>query len=384
VKWSKSYRRWVGQATLRRPGQPPARKKVYGLRGNDSSAARQFVEDKLERYLGTAHAADGMTPLQRFLDEYASRDDLAPTTRTHYEALVKNHLAGIGRKKLLDVEPNDIMQALVAINGDRTRQQVRFLLRGVFQEAIYRQIIDRNPVDATRPAKYEPADKLRLFTAEQVSYLLKAASEDRIGALVPLSLSTTLGPAEMYGLQRRDLDLGNGVLHVERDCVEAKDAEGKYRPILRGVKAKKRAREVHLPPIAVNALREHLKRSGMLVTQGDGTEFVFTAPEGGLIRHWQLSQRWWKPLLQRAAKLAAKDNVAFPTGIGMYAMRHTAREIMSAQKIDYDLLSKRMGHSRLSTTFENYNKETWRQRDREAAERIQAFFEGLPRTGTGG
>ncbi len=68
----------------------------------------------------------------------------------------------------------------------------------------------------------------------------------------------------------------------------------------------------------------------------------------------------------------------------MNALRHTAREIMSTQKVDYDLLSKRMGHSRLITTFENYNAEVWQQRDREAADRIQAFFDALPRTGTDG
>jgi len=68
----------------------------------------------------------------------------------------------------------------------------------------------------------------------------------------------------------------------------------------------------------------------------------------------------------------------------MYALRHTAREIMSAQKVDYDLLSKRMGHSRLSTTYQHYNSDVWRQRDREAAEKIQAFFDGLLNTGTDG
>jgi hypothetical protein len=40
-----------------------------------------------------------------------------------------------------------------------------------------------------------------------------------------------------------------------------------------------------------------------------------------------------------------------------------------------------MGHSRLNTTFENYNADVWQQRDREAAEKIQAFFDGLSKRG---
>ena len=87
-------------------------------------------------------------------------------------------------------------------------------------------------------------------------------------------------------------------------------------------------------------------------------------------------------MLENAAKLAKNDGVAFPTDLGMYASRQTAREIMSSSKVDYDLLSKRMGHSRLSTTYENYNGDVWEKRDRKAADRIEAFFAALPKTGT--
>lgn len=386
LTWSKSYRRWIGQATLRCPGQQPVRKKIYGPRGDNSGAAREIVRFKLDKFLAVPHAADGNTPLRQFLEDYASRADLAPKTREVYAGFIKKHLTRIGQIKLVDIEPDDVERALAAIKGTRARQAVRFLLRGVFQEAIFKRMVPagHNPVDATRPVKHQPAKKPRIFKREHLPYLLKAAQGDRIGAIIPLSLMTTLGPAEIYGLQRRDLDLGKATLHVERDCVEAKDAEGKYRPIVGPVKSEKRDRLVELPPLAVEALRDHLRRNDMLVTKGDGTEHVFSAPEGGLIRHRQLSSRWWKPLLKRAAALAAKDQVEFPDGLGMYALRHTAREIMSAQKVDYDLLSKRMGHARLSTTFENYNVDVWQQRDREAADKIQAFFEGLPRTGTDG
>jgi hypothetical protein len=43
-----------------------------------------------------------------------------------------------------------------------------------------------------------------------------------------------------------------------------------------------------------------------------------------------------------------------------------------------------VGRSRLSTTFENYNSDVPRQRDREAADKIQAFFDGLSNTGAHG
>ena len=57
---------------------------------------------------------------------------------------------------------------------------------------------------------------------------------------------------------------------------------------------------------------------------------------------------------------------------------------MWARKIGHDLLSKRTHHRRLSTTLENYSTEVWAERDREAANKIQPFFDMLPRTGTAG
>jgi integrase len=89
-----------------------------------------------------------------------------------------------------------------------------------------------------------------------------------------------------------------------------------------------------------------------------------------------------KPMECSSRKVTAA--IDLPTDVGMYSLRHTAREIMSDQEVGYDTLSKRMGHKKFSTTFENYNKKTWAKRDREAAVRIQVFFAGLAGTGTEG
>lgn len=356
------------------------------------SVAEQALKKRIQAYVNAPNAMHGAEPLQTYLTAYTQRKDLAPKTREVYQGLIEKHLTDLGGKPLLDVTPDDIDRALEKIGPQkaRTRQAVRFLLRGVFQEAIFRKIVavGCNPVDGTRQVKYEKAEKPRAFRREHLPYLLRATRDPRfirLGAMVPLMLFTSIGPAESHGAQRHDLDFAAGTLRIERDCVETRDGEGdeaKYRPVVGPVKARKRRRTVYLPPVVVTALREHLQRNGMLIAEGDGTEHIFTAPQGGLIRHRQLCSRWWKPLLQEAARLAAVDGVAFPTGLGMYALRHTYREIGSAKKVGYDLLSKNMGHSRLSTTFDNYNEDVWEERGREAADLMQSFFEELPPTGT--
>lgn len=117
----------------------------------------------------------------------------------------------------------------------------------------------------------------------------------------------------------------------------------------------------------VAALHEHLKCG---FAQGG---FVFVSPTGHALRHSNNVRRWWRPLLKRAADLAAKDGVDFPTDLSPCSTRHTAVELMMLSGVGYDLVAERLGHSSPRTTHANYRNIAG-QRHREAAERIDAFL----------
>jgi integrase len=384
VTWSKSYRRWVGQATLRRPGQPPVRKKVYGPPGADSSAARKIVEHKLAQYIGPERAGDATAPLKAFLDEYASRSKLASNTRSFYAMLVESYLDRLGAKPLGDVKPRDIETALDAV-GDkpRTRQALYKMLNGVFKQAVRHDMIWRNPVQNVDPPSYRREDKERAFTMRELGFILEAARRTRLEALLILLLETGMRPAEAYGLQRSDLNLAERELWVRRGVIANKETG--FKPQVAPTTKTKRVRRVELSAQTVAVLRDHLKRS---LAAGNATsDFVFTSDEGHLIRHSNLIRRWWRPLLkeaqieaEKAARAAGDDDYRFPVSRPLYSLRHSSDEVAALSGVGYDLISARMGHTTLATTFTHYLNVS-EDRERQAADKIGSFIEGLRKHG---
>lgn len=386
ITWSKCYRRWVGQASLRCPGQQPIRKRIYGPRGDDSSAARQIVKTNLAAYLGLERAADATARLKSFLVEFASRPTLASNTRAFYLKLVEKYLDRLGAKALNAVKADDIERVLDDVaNKPRTAQAIWKLLNAVFQKAVRKRMIAYNPALQTDAPSYSRKQEERGFTITELAFILDAARGNRLEALLVLALETGLRPAHLYGLQRADLNLAERELWVRRSVVA--NEETGYEPVVSATTNVKRAGndgKVKLSPWAVAALREHLKLNM-------ASDFVFASDNGHLIRHSNLSRKWWKPLLQAAAVEAEKGARAggdldykFPTDRGLYALRHTADEVGALAGVDYDLISARMGHTSLATTFKHYLNVS-QERETQAAHAIGAFLASLrPAKVTGG
>jgi integrase len=210
-------------------------------------------------------------------------------------------------------------------------------------------------------------EKRRSFTPEEVRYLLEAAKGDRLEALLITALTTAMRPCELYGLTRNNISLSKAELFVENDLTA--NEEGGHIPVLGPTKTESSRRRIPLPPMTVAALREHLQRG--FTASG----FVFASPSGRAVRHSNLVRRWWKPLLKRAADLAAKDGVDFPTDLSPYALRHTSVELAMLAGVGYDLVAERMGHASPRTTYASYRNISG-QRHRDAADRIDAFITG--------
>jgi integrase len=187
-----------------------------------------------------------------------------------------------------------------------------------------------------------------------------------------------MGPAELFGLRRSDLHLREGYLRVQQDLVEV---EGKIH--LGDTKTPKRRRKIPLPKIAIDALRERLKLSSK--EAGKESELVFTSTEGGPIRLNNLRNRWWQPLLLRAAEIAIADGARkrdpgyrFPTDLHLYELRHTSNALMGMLEVPIQVASERMGQSSIQTTVDVYGH-LYSSQGRAVAEKFDAFFEKLPR-----
>ena len=375
IYWSMN--RYVAQVTLGVVDGRLKRKKLYGRLGDDSRAAKVAVEERAAKYVGRRGKSDGSARLKEFIDLWIERafvaGEIRAKTKGFYEWASRKHLGKIGSVPLIDLESHDVKAHLGTLDSmPRTKRAVYGLIHRVLQYAVEEEVLGQNVAANVRRPKVARSEQ-RALSPVEVSYLLKAAKGDRLEAVVVLSLTSTMGPGEMFGLRRCDVHLSERYLTVSHDLVEAK-AHG-YRPTLEAPKNPKRRRRIDLPQITVEALRERLK---LCLAEGSG-ELVFTSPDGAPIRLSNLCRRWWKPLLLKAAELAKDAREAgdtdyrFPTGLRMYALRHTAASLMGHVGVPIEVARERMGHSSIRTTVDVYGH-CYEGTGRSVADKLDDFF----------
>jgi integrase len=175
-----------------------------------------------------------------------------------------------------------------------------------------------------------------------VSKLRASAGRWYAPAIVALFTGMRLG--EILALRERSVDLDKGVIEV-REALEETKAHGiRFKP----AKTKAGRRNITLPTIVVETLREHRKRlleTRLLLGQGrlapDG--LLFADIDGRPLRTTSVSPEW--------GRLA--DRIGEPA-ITFHALRHTHASQLIANGVDIVTISKRLGHAKPSVTLSIY------------------------------
>lgn len=126
------------------------------------------------------------------------------------------------------------------------------LLRAILNVAVSDSVIVRNPC-VIRGAGQEHSAERPLATAEQIHQLADAI-RPHLRSLVLLAGFGALRRRELFGLERRDVDLAAGQLSVQRQAVHLKDGARK----LTAPKSAAGVRTVSLPPFVIGCVdRRH-------------------------------------------------------------------------------------------------------------------------------
>jgi integrase len=232
------------------------------------------------------------------------------------------------------------------------------------------EVVDRNPVDRV-PAPKIRRTRMVVWEPDEALHFLRAARESPLYAMYLLAITSTMGPAELWGLQKGDIHLKGGYLWVVQNL---EDVDGHIR--LDETKNENRRRRIDLPRMVVEALREHLKANM------DKGPFVFTSPEGHPLRRQNFYRREWRPLLAKAAKSAedaarsaGRTEYAFPR-IRPYDLRHTCNALMAYLGVQIQVARERMGHSSIKTTDDVYGH-LYESMQRDVADKFDRFLEAL-------
>lgn len=264
-------------------------------------------------------------------------------TRKDYTSMVERRIAPAFIGELpIDLVTKDHVTAWLdgleaAGLSSKTRKNHHALLSAAFETAIDRQKLARNPARGIDIPKTE-ADSGRTFLNPGEAAILVSALAPRWQPFVITLLGTGLRFGEATALQVGDVDLDapTPVLHVRR----AWKRSGKGAPTETGApKTKAGVRTVSLGAGVVEVLRP-------LVDGRGAKDLVFTAVEGGPIRHDHFHARVWKPALDRTPELRKRPTI--------HSLRHTHVSALIQSGVPLTVIQHRLGHESIQTTSDTY------------------------------
>lgn len=343
------------------------RRETVGPRLKEAEARYAQVKADMSRGTHVARRAD-MTVASAAATWLDSLGHLRPTTFQSYEGPLRCHvLPEFGHRRLEAVTPDQIArwttramtEAYAVQHGHSAPYRaatIRLALRAlnrVYAHAIRRQgYAGANPVSALERAErpHDDPKPRTILTPEQVAVVV-AAAPARCRDLLAVMASTGCRTGEALGLTWGDLDLAARTVSFRRQA----DRRGRRVPL----KTANARRTVDLAGHLVTALATRKLAAG----DSRATALVFPSRNGTPL-DFRLPGR----ALAQACRTAT-----VPT-ISPHGLRHAHASALLADGEDLAYVSRRLGHSNVATTAQNYahliEDEARRQVRRERQDRL--------------
>lgn len=289
-------------------------------------------------------------PFHEWADEWLAGLHVKPKTRLAYESSLRNHVLPVfEHRQVASITYRDCKQFVDDLATDGlapgTVGEARKVLRLVLREALRADAIRRNPADGIRIPRGE-RQEMQFLTADEVFALADAVEHPprprsqplrtypQYGLLVRFAAFTGMRAGEIGALR-----IGR-VNPLHRWVEVAQSVEEIHGQLVYGPPKTYARRRVELPAGLADELADHLVQRA-----GDPDDFVFTAPNGGPLRHTNFYRRHFKPAVTRAG--------LDPT-TRFHDLRHTAAALMIAEGAHLLVVKERLGHSTITVTADRY------------------------------
>lgn len=221
------------------------------------------------------------------------------------------------------------------------------VIKKSLKQANHWEMLPRNPAANVSMPKTTVTKEMRILTEEQIKDVLATLRADKKYqryALILLLVSTGLRLGEALALTWEDLDLTEGIVHVNK-TIQYVDG----RVIIGPPKTVSSNRKVPIDAEVVAVLKRcHTKQKENKLALGDkwrGTGTVFTGPTGittlaVTVRYW-----WGRTCLHHGLG-----------GVRIHDIRHThATHLLASGKLDIKTIASRLGHKNAAMTLNTYS-----------------------------
>ena len=261
------------------------------------------------------------------------KHELKYSTFCKYEGIVNLRLLPFfGSYEIKDVKPSDIKKWLYSIDdvGSKSKRHYLGVLSGIMQEALFDEVIDKNPVKYVRLPKYY-APVIKPFTADEVKLILDNVQNFSYRVYLAIAFYTGMRSGEIIALKKEDINLDAGLIRVARSRSRFGETTPKTRYSIREV------------PI-IELLRPYLEE----IINSHDKEYLFITQYKEPYRDTHVfTLRYWKPLLKELGIEYRRP----------YNTRHTyATNMLYRNLVSPVQLAQLLGHSSTQMVYDVYVK----------------------------
>lgn len=324
--------RWMAKITL-------PNKKRRTKSGKVRKELLDWLTDQRNKIRQGTFVTDENVKLGNFITSYMENvavHNLRPRTYISHAGYVRNHIVPeLGEIKLESLRPDQVQafytKKLESGLSPRTVQYIHSVLRKTLDQALRWGMVTRNVcdlVDAPRPVRKAP----EIWNAEQIKLFLEAVKNHKYYPIYVMAIYTGMRQSEILGLRKIDIDLDNGIVHVQQQ-VQWVRGQGF---VIMDVKTEKSKRPIVLPATALEVMSEHLKSAP--------GELAFTASTGNPV----YSNSLYRHFKNTIKKLELPD-------VNFHSLRHFHASALLVAGVHPKVVQERLGHSQISTTLDIYS-----------------------------
>lgn len=292
------------------------------------------------------------TIAEEWLAQAIREGSLKQSTIERYETVKSRIYAAFGHMKICNIKTiqiqrfiNELAEKGLNSKGMSTKSQALHLifLSNVFNYAIRYGIVASNPCRNVRTIKKKTQEREFYTLAEAQTLLEKLEfAEPKYRTFFTLAIYTGFRRGELLGLEWKDIDLGAGIITINRVSQYLKGGITAGTP-----KTAQSQRSLKVPDEIVDLLkwykREQTQERLKVGDKWQNTDRLFTKWNGTPM-YPNTPGEWFKAFCK-------KYNLKYVT---VHSFRHLNATLLISNGVDIKTVSKALGHSQTSTTLNIY------------------------------